>query len=122
MKYLDDEQLAIANDYDHHSSTPSSILSTQSPQTFDKNMSFATQKYFQKYNILTGVTRQQQCYLSSDENDLLISSSPPQQRMLLPLSQASPPPPPVFTQAPLAHAPQAKILDLSQIRKLPKLL
>ncbi|CAF1023409.1 unnamed protein product [Adineta ricciae] len=121
MKYLDDDQLAIANDYDHHSPAPSSILSSQSPQIFDKNMSFATQKYFQKYNILTGFNRQQQCYLSSDENDILISSSPPQQRMLLPLPQASPPPP-VFTQPQLPHAPQAKILDLSQIRKLPKLL
>jgi len=119
MKYLDDDQLAIATDYDQQSPTSSSIA--QSPQIFDKNMSFATQKYFQKYNILSGSNRQQQCYLSSDENDLFISSSPPHQRMLLPLPQPSPPPP-AFTQPPIPHAPQAKILDLSQIRKLPKLL
>jgi hypothetical protein len=118
MKYLDDDQLAIATDYDQQSPTSSSIA--QSPQIFDKNMSFATQKYFQKYNILSGSNRQQQCYLSSDENDLFISSSPPHQRMLLPLPQPSPPP--IFTQPPIPHAPQAKILDLSQIRKLPKLL
>jgi hypothetical protein len=119
MKYLDDDQLAIATDYDQQSPTSSSIA--QSPQIFDKNMSFATQKYFQKYNILSGSNRQQQCYLSSDENDLFLSSSPPHQRMLLPLPQPSPPPP-AFTQPPIPHAPQAKILDLSQIRKLPKLL
>ncbi|CAF1174960.1 unnamed protein product [Adineta steineri] len=120
MKYLDDDQLAIANDYDRQPSTPSSIIS-QSPQVFDKNMSFATQKYFQKYNILSGVNHQQQCYLSSDENDFYTSSSsPPHQRMLLPLPQPSSPP--IFTQPPTPHAPQAKILDLSQIRKLPKLL
>ncbi|CAF0759298.1 unnamed protein product [Rotaria sp. Silwood1] len=118
MKYLDDDQLAIATDYDRQSPTPPSTV-RQSPQIFDKNMSFATQKYFQKYNILSGYNRQQQHYLSSDDNDLL-TSSPPHQRMLLPL----PPPssPAVFTQPPIPHAPQAKILDLSQIRKLPKLL
>lgn len=118
MKYLDDDQLALANDYDRQSPTPPSTV-RQSPQIFDKNMSFATQKYFQKYNILTGFNRQQQNYLSSDDNDLL-TSSPPRQRMLLPL----PPPssPPIFTQPPVPHAQQAKILDLSQIRKLPKLL
>jgi len=121
MKYLDDDQLANSNDYDRQSPTPPSTV-RQSPQTFDKNMSFATQKYFQKYNILSGCNRpQQHYYLSSDDSDLLASSSPPQQRMLL----SFPPPPaspPVFTQPPAPHAPQAKILDLSQIRKLPKLL
>ncbi|CAF0980146.1 unnamed protein product [Rotaria sordida] len=119
MKYLDDDQLAITTDYDRQSPTPPNTV-RQSPQIFDKNMSFATQKYFQKYNILSGFNRQQQQhYLSSDDNDLL-TSSPPHQRMLLPL----PPPssPPIFTQPPIPHAPQAKILDLSQIRKLPKLL
>lgn len=118
MKYLDDDQLAIATDYDRQSPTPPSTV-RQSPQIFDKNMSFATQKYFQKYNILSDLNHQQQTYLSSDDNDLL-ASSPPQQRMLLPL----PPPssPPIFTQPLIPHAPQAKILDLSQIRKLPKLL
>jgi hypothetical protein len=119
MKYLDDDQLAVATDYDRQSPTPPSTI-RQSPQIFDKNMSFATQKYFQKYNILSGSSRQQQFYLSSDDSDYLTSSSPPHQRMLLPL----PPPssPPIFTQPPAPHAPQAKIHDLSQIRKLPKLL
>jgi hypothetical protein len=84
MKYLDDDQLTISNDYDQYSSTPPSTV-RQSPQIFDKNMSFATQKYFQKYNILSGSNRQQQYYLSSDDSDLLASSSPPHQRMLLPL-------------------------------------
>lgn len=119
MKYLDDDQLAHSNDYDRHSPTPPSTV-RQSPQIFDKNMSFATQKYFQKYNILSGYNRPQQYYLSSDDSDLLTSSSPPQQRMILPFPPAASPP--VFTQPPAPHAPQAKILDLSQIRKLPKLL
>ncbi|CAF0961196.1 unnamed protein product [Rotaria magnacalcarata] len=118
MKYLDDDQLAIATDYDRQSPTPPSTV-RQSPQSFDKNMSFATQKYFQKYNIVTGYNRQQQNYLSSDDNDLL-ASSPPRQRMLLPLLPPSSPP--IFTQPPVPRAQQAKILDLSQIRKLPKLL
>ena len=118
MKYLEDDQLAVAIEYDRQSPTPPNTV-RQSPQAFDKSMSFATQKYFEKYGILSGTSRQQQYYVS-DENDVLISSSPPQQRMLLPL----PPPstPPIFTQPPAPHAPQAKILDLSQIRKLPKLL
>ena len=119
MKYLDDDQLAIASDYDRQSPTPPSTV-RQSPQIFDKNMSFATQKYFQKYNILAGFNREQQYFLSSDENDLLTSSSPSHQRMLLPLP--TPSSPPLFTQPSAPHAPQAKILDLSQIRKLPKLL
>jgi hypothetical protein len=119
MKYLDDDQLAISNDYDRQSPTPPSTV-RQSPQIFDKNMSFATQKYFQKYNILSGYNRQQQYYLSSDDSDLLTSSSPPRQRMLLPLPPS--PSPPIFTQPSLPHAPKAKILDLSQICKLPKLL
>ncbi len=119
MKYLDDDQLASSNDYDRQSPTPPSTV-RQSPQIFDKNMSFATQKYLQKYNIVSGSNRQQQYYLSSDDSDLLISSSPPHQRMLLPLPPSSSPP--IFTQPALPHAPQAKILDLSQIRKLPKLL
>jgi hypothetical protein len=119
MKYLEDDQLAVAIEYDRQSSTSPSTV-RQSPQVFDKSMSFATQKYFEKYGILSGSNRQQQYYISSDETDLLTSSSPPHQRMLLPL----PPPssPPVFTQPPAPHATQAKILDLSQIRKLPKLL
>ena len=119
MKYLEDDQLAVAIEYDRQSPTPPSTV-RQSPQTFDKSMSFATQKYFEKYGIVSGNNRQQQYYMSSDENDVLISSSPPHQRMLLPL----PPPstPPIFTRPPAPHAPQAKILDLSQIRKLPKLL
>lgn len=119
MKYLDDDQLTISNDYDRQSPTPPNTV-RQSPQIFDKNMSFATQKYLQKYNIVSGYNRQQQYYLSSDDSDLLTSSSPPNQRMLLPLHQSSSPP--IFTQPPAPHAPQAKILDLSQIRKLPKLL
>ncbi len=119
MKYLDDDQLANSNDDDRQSPTPPSTV-RQSPQIFDKNMSFATQKYFQKYNILSGYNRPQQYYLSSDDSDLLTSSSPPRQRMLLPLPPSSSPP--IFTQPPAPHAPQAKILDLSQIRKLPKLL
>ena len=119
MKYLDDDQLAVATDYDRQSiGSPSTAR--QSPQIFDKNMSFATQKYFQKYNISSGMNRQQQFYLSSDDSDFLTSSSPPHQRMLLPLPPSSSPP--IFTQPPVPHAPQAKILDLSQIRKLPKLL
>ena len=40
-----------------------------SSQVFDKNMSFATQKYFQKYNISFGMNRQQQFYLSSNASD-----------------------------------------------------
>jgi hypothetical protein len=40
--------------------------------------------------------------------------------MLLPLPPSASPP--IFTQPLAPHAPQAKILDLSQIRKLPKLL
>ncbi len=119
MKYLDDDQLAISNDDDRQSPTPPSTV-RQSPQIFDKNMSFATQRYFQKYNIVSGYNRPQQYYLGSDDSDLLTSSSPPHQRMLLPLPQSSSPP--IFTQPPAPHAPQAKILDLSQIRKLPKLL
>lgn len=119
MKYLDDDQLALSNDYDRQSPTPPSTV-RQSPQIFDKNMSFATQKYFQKYNIVSGYNRPQQYYISSDDSDLLVSSSPPQQRMLLPIPPSSSPP--IFTQPPAPHAPQAKILDLSQIRKLPKLL
>ena len=118
MKYLDDDQLAISNDYDRQSPTPPSTV-RQSPQIFDKNMSFATQKYFQKYNIVSGYNRPQQYYLSTDDSDILTaSSSPPHQRMLLPLPTSSSPP--IFTQPQLPHAPQAKILDLSQIRKLPK--
>jgi hypothetical protein len=119
MKYLDDDQLAISNDDDRQSPTPPSTV-RQSPQIFDKNMSFATQKYFQKYNILSGYNRPQQYYLSSDDSDMLTSSSPPHQRMLLPLPPSASPP--IFTQPLAPHAPQAKILDLSQIRKLPKLL
>lgn len=120
MKYLEDDQLAVSIEYDRQSPTPPSTV-RQSPQAFDKSMSFATQKYFEKYGIVSGNNRQQQYYMSSDENDVFISSSPPShQRMLLPL-----PPPstsPIFTRPPAPHAPQAKILDLSQIRKLPKLL
>lgn len=120
MKYLEDDQLALAIEYDRQSPTPPSTV-RQSPQAFDKSMSFATQKYFEKYGIVSGSNRQQQYYISSDENDLLVtSSSPPHQRMLLPLPQAATPP--IFTQPQAAHGPQAKILDLSQIRKLPKLL
>ena len=119
MKYLDDDQLAISNDDDRHSPTPPSTV-RQSPQIFDKNMSFATQKYLQKYNIISGYNRQQQYYVTSDDSDILTSSSPPHQRMLLPLPPSASPP--IFTQPPAPHAPQAKILDLSQIRKLPKLL
>ena len=119
MKYLDDDQLAITNDDDRQSPTPPSTV-RQSPQIFDKNMSFATQKYLQKYNLISGYNRQQQYYVTSDDSDILTSSSPPHQRMLLPLPPTASPP--IFTQPPAPHAPQAKILDLSQIRKLPKLL
>jgi hypothetical protein len=59
-------------------------------------MSFATQKYFQKYNISSGINRQQQFYLSSDDSDFLRSSSPP-----------------ISTQLHVPHTPQAKILDSS---------
>ena len=121
MKYLEDDQLAVAIENDRHSPTPPSTV-RQSPQVFDKSMSFATQKYFEKYGIISGSNRQQQYYLSPDDNDVLLSSSPPHQRMLLPLPASSTATTPLFAQPPAPYATQAKILDLSQIRKLPKLL
>jgi hypothetical protein len=42
MKYLDDDQLTISNDYDQYSSTPPSTI-RQSPQIFDKNIICNTQ-------------------------------------------------------------------------------
>ena len=123
MKYLEDDQLAVAIENDRQSPTPPSTV-RQSPQVFDKSMSFATQKYFEKYGIISGSTRQQQYYLSPDDNDVLLSSSPPapQQRMLLPLPASSTATTPIFAQPSAPYATQARILDLSQIRKLPKLL
>ena len=85
MKYLEDDQLAVAIEYDRQSPTPPSTV-RQSPQAVDKSMSFAVQKYFEKYGIVSGSNRQQQHYISSDESDLVMaSSSPPHERMLLPL-------------------------------------
>jgi hypothetical protein len=69
MKYLEDDQLAVAIECDRQSVTPLKT-SQQSPQIFDKSVSLGTQEYFEKYGILNDSNRRQEPHASLDENAL----------------------------------------------------
>jgi hypothetical protein len=60
MKYLEDDQLAVAIECDRQSQTSINAL-PQTAQVVDKSLSFGTEEYLQRYGLFTDSNR--------DEND-----------------------------------------------------
>jgi D-serine deaminase-like pyridoxal phosphate-dependent protein len=52
MKYLDDDQLAVAIECDRQSQRTGTVL-PQTSQNVEKSLSFSTEEYLQRYGLFT---------------------------------------------------------------------
>lgn len=113
LKYLSDEQLAELAVQKQGSTSLKQVMLSNMQGT---NMSFATMRYLERYQLLPGKNNAQ-----VEDNNIMCMEGLPKMDRKSPNIQNSPVARYPFTQMPRTSCP-SKILDISTLKQQPKLL